>query len=77
MQTIKIVDVQTREPITSATLHDDGTVAYGDTLNVAESVVRSRMHDIGHGGLAAAFDSLATDGWSNGYLMVELPGVGG
>lgn len=67
---IRIVSVRSGVVVSRAELADDGTVTYsgGDS---AAAAVRDWMRTEG-GSEADAVRGLARDGWSNGYLMVEL-----
>lgn len=70
MIVVRFVDVQTRAEVSRAELGDDGTIRYtgGET---AQGVVKqtARVKAISE---AAAVELLAEQGWSNGYLMVDL-----
>lgn len=71
MTVLRIVSVKTGAEVSRAVLADDGqTVTYegGDS---AASAVRRHIHAEG-GTEADAVRTLAVEGWSNGYLMVEL-----
>lgn len=69
MTVIRIVSVRTGVEVSRAVLADDGTVSYegGDS---ARSAVLRQMR--AGGTEAEAIETLARDGWSNGYLMVAL-----
>lgn len=70
MTVIRIVSVRSGTEVSRAESDDNGVVTYsgGDS---AAAAVRSWMRDNG-GSEAAAVEGLARDGWSNGYLMVDL-----
>lgn len=71
MTTIRIIDVETGVEVSRAQLDADGTVHYSGA-DVAEAVVTRLIR--GKSLTAAqAMLELGRDGWSNGYLMVELP----
>lgn len=67
---MRVVSVETGREVASAELLDDGTVRYsgGDS---ARSIVENHARDADVTP-AAAVAALIRDGWSNGYLMVEL-----
>lgn len=68
---IRIVSVRTGALVAKATVRDDGTVAY-EGGESARSLVRSWLRTRPHLTEAGAVRVLASAGWSNGYLMVEL-----
>ncbi|MGW4663189.1 hypothetical protein [Streptosporangium sandarakinum] len=70
MTVIRIISVRTGTEVSRAVLADDGTVSYGGGESAAYAV-RSWIRQ--HGGTEAdAVHGLAREGWSNGYLMVDL-----
>ncbi len=72
MTTLRIISVRTGAEVSRAELADDGKVTYtgGET---ASRVVRSWL--LSHKGRseADAVRALSKEGWSNGYLMVDIP----
>ncbi len=71
MTVMRIVSVATGKLVSSATLADDGTVTYeGDS---ARSAVARWLREHPDASEADAVEALKVDGWSNGYIMVELP----
>lgn len=68
---IRIVSVRTGQLVSTATVRDDGTVVY-EGGESARSAVRARLRANPDRAEADAVRALATEGWSNGYLMVEL-----
>lgn len=70
MAIVRIVSVRTGTEVSRAESDDEGRVTYygGDAAAYA---VRSWRRE--HGGTEAqAVTGLARDGWSNGYLMVDI-----
>lgn len=70
MNVLRILSVTTGDEVSRAELLDDGSVRYSGGESAA-GVVRSRMRDYEETE-AAAVAALLRDGWSNGYLMVDL-----
>lgn len=68
---IRIVSVRTGQLVSTATVRDDGTVVY-EGGESARSVVRAWLRANPGRAEADAVRALAREGWSNGYLMVEL-----
>lgn len=67
---LRILDVGTGVEVSRALLADDGTVTYGGGES-ARGVVEQVARDNGTTA-ADAVRKLRRDGWSNGYLMVDL-----
>lgn len=68
---IRIVSVRTGQLVSTATVRDDGTVVY-EGGESARSAVRAWLRANPDRTEADAVRALAREGWSNGYLMVEL-----
>lgn len=71
MTTIRFVDVKSGVEVATATA-DGADVTY-DGGDVAKAVVERRAQD-SQLAAGAAVRRLAVEGWSNGYLMIALPG---
>lgn len=71
MTVIRIVSVRTGVEVSRAELADDGRVAYAGGESAA-AAVRSWLRDHPERDEADAVRALATEGWSNGYLMIQL-----
>lgn len=74
MTTIRMILVS--EPdleVATATMSPDGKVTYTGVSDTLQSVVQEALR--GKDDKRAAFDRLATEGWSNAYLMIALPEV--
>jgi hypothetical protein len=69
MAVLRIVSVRTGDEVSRAEIAKDGTVTYSGAA--ARSAVRRQMAATGQSE-TAAITSLLKDGWSNGYLMVDL-----
>ena len=70
-EVMRIVSVKDGWEVSRAELLDDGTVRYSGGQSAAYAVRSWRRE---HGGSEAdAVRGLLRDGWSNGYLMVDLP----
>jgi hypothetical protein len=70
MAVMRIVSVQSGDEVSRAEVAPDGTVNYSGGQS-AEAAVRNRMRASGETA-AEAVATLLRDGWSNGYLMVDL-----
>ncbi|MCC5580593.1 hypothetical protein IMZ11_33745 [Microtetraspora sp. AC03309] len=73
MTTMRIVSVRTGDEVSRAELAADGTVTYSGGESAAAAVRAWRR---GREGAteADAVRALVAEGWSNGYLMVQLDG---
>ncbi len=69
---MNIVTVNDGRLVSRAELADDGTVTYTGGASAASAVRRWLSHNPDRTD-ADAVRALAREGWSNGYLMVELP----
>lgn len=69
---LRIVDVETQNEVSRATLADDGSISYSGGES-AEGVIKQRAR-VDNITPVEALEVLARDGWSNGYLMVALDG---
>jgi hypothetical protein len=73
MTTITFADVKSGTQLASAAV-DGSTVTYDDDGDLAKPIVEQYATDH-HLTPAAAVRRLAAQGWSNGYIMVDLPGL--
>ncbi|NJP27098.1 DUF3300 domain-containing protein [Microbispora sp. SCL1-1] len=71
MTVIRIVSVRTGDEVSRAELGENGAVTYSGGES-AVAAVRSWLRDHPGRDEADAVRALATEGWSNGYLMIQL-----
>lgn len=73
MSSLRIVVVSTQTEVARAEAAGDDPVRYTGA-DVAESLVTRTAKERGISD-AEAVAALASEGWSNGYLMVAMPGL--